>query len=38
MLFRNYRELSDEKDAADWFSIVPSETAAKKIIPLRRMR
>src|SRR5439155_23162523 len=38
MLFRNYRELADEKDAADWFSIVPSEAAAKKIIPLRRTR
>ena len=35
MLFRNYRELADEKDAADWFNIVPSEAAAKKIIPLR---
>jgi integrase len=34
MLFRNYRELADEKDAADWFNIVPSEAAAKKIIPL----
>jgi integrase len=38
MLFRNYRELSDEKDAADWFNIVPSEAVARKIIPLRRMR
>ena len=38
MLFRNYRELADEKDAADWFNIVPSEAAAKKIIPLRRAR
>jgi len=36
MLFRNYRELVDEKDAADWFSIVPSEAVAKKVIPLRR--
>jgi integrase len=38
MLFRNYRELADEKDAADWFNIVPSEAAAKKIIPLCRVR
>jgi len=38
MLFRNYRELVDEKDAADWFNVVPSEAAAKKIIPLRRAR
>jgi integrase len=38
MLFRNYRELVDEKDAADWFNIVPSEAASKKIIPLRRAR
>ena len=36
MLFRNYRELADEKDAADWFGIIPREAAAKKIIPLRR--
>jgi integrase len=38
MLFSNYRELADEKDGADWFNIVPSEAAAKKIIPLRRVR
>jgi len=38
MLFRNYRELADEQDAAAWFSIVPAEAAAKKIIPLRRTR
>jgi integrase len=38
MLFRNYRELADEQDASDWFSIVPSEAAGKKIIPLRRTR
>ena len=38
MFFRNYRELADEKDAADWFNIIPSEAAAKKIIPLRRAR
>lgn len=38
MLFRNYRELADEKDAAYWFNIIPSEAAAKKIIPLRRAR
>jgi integrase len=36
ILFRNYRELADEKDAAEWFSIVPSAAAAEKIIPLRR--
>jgi integrase len=38
MLFRNYRELVDEKDAGEWFSIIPSEAAAKKIITLRRAR
>jgi integrase len=38
MLFRNYRELADEKDAADWFNIVPSEVVREKIIPLRRAR
>ena len=38
MLFSNYRELADEKDASDWFNIVPSEGAARKIIPLRRTR
>jgi integrase len=38
MLFRNYRELADEKEGADWFNIVPSEAAVKKIIPLRRPR
>jgi hypothetical protein len=38
MLFSNYRELADEKDAADWFNIVPSEADAKKIIPLRGAR
>jgi integrase len=36
MLFRNYRELVDERDAADWFGIIPREIVAKKIIPLRR--
>src|SRR5207248_95875 len=36
MLFRNYRELADEKDAADWFSITPREIPAKKIVPFRR--
>ena len=38
MLFANYRALVDDKDAADWFNIIPCETAAKKIIPLRRAR
>jgi integrase len=28
MLFRNYRELADEQDAASWFSIVPPAAAA----------
>jgi integrase len=36
MLFRNYRELADEKDASDWFGIIPPEAAQKKIIALRR--
>src|SRR6266550_1789691 len=38
MLFRNYRELADEQEAADWFGITPVPVAAKKIIPLRRAR
>ncbi len=28
MLFRNYRELVTEKQAADWFSVLPTETRA----------
>jgi integrase len=32
MLFRNYRELVDEQDAATWFSIVP--TAAPNVVPI----
>ncbi|HUE41424.1 MAG TPA: site-specific integrase [Chthoniobacterales bacterium] len=34
MLFRNYRELADEKEAADWFDIVPPAAAAN-VIPIR---
>jgi integrase len=34
MLFRNYRELADEHDAAGWFSIVP----ARKVSNVVRMR
>jgi integrase len=33
MLFRNYRELADEKDAADWFGIVPP-AAARNIVKM----
>lgn len=32
MLFRNYRELADEKDAAAWFNIGPPETATNVVI------
>jgi len=31
MLFRNYRELADEKDAALWFSIIPPAAAANVV-------
>jgi integrase len=34
MLFRNYRELADERDAAAWFNIVP--TPAANVVPIRR--
>jgi integrase len=34
MLFRNYRELADEEDAAAWFGIVP--TPAANVVPIRR--
>jgi integrase len=34
MLFRNYRELADEQDAAAWFGIVP--TTAANVVPIRR--
>jgi integrase len=33
MLFRNYRELADEEDAAAWFGIVP--TPAANVVPIR---
>jgi len=33
MLFRNYRELADEQDAAAWFSIVPR--AMPNVVPMR---
>ncbi len=32
MLFRNYRELADEQDAATWFSVVPA--AAPNVVPI----
>ena len=35
MLFRNYRELADEQDAAAWFSIVPP-AAATNVVPMLR--
>jgi integrase len=31
MLFRNYRELADEQDAATWFSIVPPAAVANVV-------
>src|SRR4029450_6407680 len=34
VLFRNYRELADEQDAAAWFGIVP--TPAANVVPIRR--
>ena len=37
VLFRNYRELADERDAAAWFNIIPQQVG-KKIIHLRRLR
>src|SRR5437764_13348224 len=36
MLFRNYRELVDEQDAAAWFSIVPPAAATNVVPVLRR--
>jgi integrase len=36
MLFRNYLEVADEKQAADWFGIIPREAALEKIIALPR--
>ena len=35
MLFRNYRELADEKEAAAWFSLIPPAAAAN-VVPIRR--
>lgn len=35
MLFRNYRELADEQDAAAWFSIVPPAAIAN-VVRMRR--
>jgi integrase len=35
MLFRNYRELADEHDAAAWFSIVPPQRASN-VVRMRR--
>ena len=37
MLFRNYRELSDEQDAAAWFSLIPPAAAAN-VVPMRGRR
>jgi len=34
MLFRNYRELADERDAAAWFNLFPS--VAGNVVPMRR--
>jgi integrase len=34
MLFRNYRELADERDAAGWFSIAPTPVA--NVVPMKR--
>jgi integrase len=36
MLFRNYRELADEQDAAAWFNMGPASAA--NIVPMRRAR
>ena len=36
MLFRNYRELADDGDAAAWFNIVPKPTA--NVVPLTPKR
>jgi integrase len=36
MLFRNYRELADEQDAAAWFSIAPASAA--NVVPMKRAR
>jgi integrase len=42
MLFRNYRELADEGDAAAWFNIVPIAEQSANVLqmsaPLRRAR
>jgi integrase len=35
MLFRSYRELTDEETAKDWFAIVPSE---RVIVPMSRAK
>jgi integrase len=37
MLFRNYRELADERDAAAWFSLIPPAAAAN-VVPMRGRR
>ena len=34
MLFRNYRELADEHEAAAWFNVLP--TMAGNVVPIRR--
>jgi hypothetical protein len=36
MLFRNYRELADEHDAAAWFSITPAPAA--NVVQMKRGR
>jgi len=36
MLFRNYRELADEQDAATWFSITPVPVA--NVVPMKNAR
>ncbi len=36
MLFRNYRELADEHDAAAWFAIAPA--LAANVVQIKRTR
>jgi integrase len=35
MLFSNYRELADEKEADEWFKIVPEKKPSRKIVQFR---
>ena len=37
LLFRNYRELADEHDAAAWFSLIPPAAAAN-VVSMRGRR